>query len=334
MQARSTFYAIGGMIPPLVLQRTDSMQAAVTVCALLCLSTAVGGSLEWAVSLCSVCTSRPSDDFDGISERTPLKGSEQSHASSHLLGKISSSRQLESTELAALEELLVAQPHPATAAGESEHVEEVVHSVLSKIHHDPEGLSSESDGAAGSGRATDVTLTYATAPIVDTLTHPPTADRTARASGAEKEHNEIVADIVSSIALVPELGKNLLTVFIFLFCTFSASFVGWFPTFCAVKTSEGVNIDPGLVEHVVSTYFFFMSWGCVASIPCSVWIPNRSLLRFHLVLIAIGVCLLEVSLSDGIMKYPLLVASSIMGYGVSSIFALTMTMANDYGFTT
>jgi hypothetical protein len=377
MQSRSAFYAVGGMIPPLVLQRTESVERAACVCALLCLSSCVGGSVERLLAASAHCMpSQESDvrEADLISENTPLT---QDHSDSgSTFGTMTRARgnsnahdrTLESIELAALEELLSpscplqgsADGH-SHSGGRSSHVDDVVHSVLSRLQDSDAGTdiddmspshttrhtasrsrsnSHRSDSGSG-GTVGPVTLSFASASIVDALVHHPVSSAgTGSASDSyasdfpmDIEHEKIVTDIASSIALIPNNVKNMLTIFLFLFCTFSASFVGWFPTFCAVRSAEGESIPHGLAARTVSIYFFFMSWGCIASIPFTIWVPNRTMIRFHLALIAVGVALFQISVGDDIFVNLLYAASGIMGYGVSSIFPLTMTMANDYGFT-
>lgn len=334
MQCRSAFYAIGGMIPSLVLQHTGSVSAAVAICSLLCVSTCVGGSIERLVGITSWGRTlgvlhREGDFNEKVTETTSLLPKTGGDHACHVANIHPSDRKLESTELVVLEELLAGN---GQSNGCSDDVEMVVQSVLSKINE--ENAASTKLDAYRSEELKDVTLAFASAHIVDSLAHPSrTTDEKHMDVAAELSHQQIISDITASIALIPEDAKNILTLFIFLFCTFSASFVGWFPTFCAVKIDEGADISVGLAAKTVSIYFLFMSWGCIASIPFTIWVPNRTLLRFHLILITIGVVVFQISVTSEVLVYALYAASAIMGYGVSSIFPLTMTMANDYGFT-
>lgn len=178
------------------------------------------------------------------------------------------------------------------------------------------------------------TLAFATKPIVDTLSKVKEYNRNP--SGLTASQIAFIEDMAESIDLVPRVARILLAVMALLFYSLMQSFVGWLPAYFKLKEFPGSTQDWTFMgSQMVSVYFFFMFAGCLASIPCSVYISPTKLLRFHLTLILTGSVLLQFAVAavPSPLVTLLLLGSALMGYGISALFPLIVTVAGDYGFT-
>ena len=323
-------------MPPLV--GSGGISVPLTVSGLFCFSTILGGLIDIVYRY--LFASPPTKaHLDSISECSPLMARERARSrrssstlsSGEMLPTIAEDAmpaRFESDELSLLERIIEANnddtPFPTPELVQS--IGDIVTTVLDATPYC--NFTEEQRSNPQFEPNINKTLSYATQPIVDTIlcqndvapVDPPKPD--------------FVEAIKQSVDLVPPRAKFFLAVLSFLYCSIMTSIVGWFPTYFQLKAFQGDQWT-GMGAHIVSVYFVSMSIGCFASIPCSVWISITKLLRFHLSLIAIGGVLLQLAVLFGPvpMKSLLLCGAGFMGYGISAIFPLAVTMVNDYGFT-
>jgi hypothetical protein len=368
MQARSAFYSIGGMVAPMV-AGGGGLTKPLIVCALFCGSTVIGGCYDYLYTVMYSCTceeepgQHEEELYGTASESTPLtkmRASSRSRARSlsagtagansspasamssgrggglvsvtHALAVRSGERKLESDELAMLD-LIIESKHLDAEKGDGHApvVGDIVATVLDATPYCNITEAERNDPAFEPN--INKTLSYATRPVVRTLSKAPEYKQAS--SGLTAGQVNFVDDIVESIDLVPRRARILLAVMALLFYSLMQSFVGWLPSYFKLETFPG-GLDWSLMgTNMVSTYFFFMFSGCVASIPCSVYLSISKLMRFHLALLLLGGAALQLAVftrPEPIVSL-LLAAAALLGYGISAIFPLTVTLANEYGFT-
>ena len=329
MQARSAFYSIGGMVAPIVAGGGLSMP--LIICGLFCASTALGGSYDTIyTALCiTPCKIDEVVDNDTVTEITPLtrsggrnRGRSLSHSTAgeivasplsygvrgglvsvtHALSARSGEAKLESSELAMLD-LIIESKHldVEKGVGHAPVVDDIVTTVLDATPYCNITLVERNDPLFEPN--INKTLSYATKPIVRTLSR--AEEYKHSSSGLTPGQINFVEDMVESIDLVPRKARLMLACMALLFYSLMQSFVGWLPTYFKLKVFPGSD-DWGLMgPHMVSVYFFFMFVGCVASIPCSVYISISKMIKFHLGLLLLG----GLALQFAIFSQPAPVAS-------------------------
>lgn len=350
MQARSAFYSIGGMIPPM-LAAASGVRAPLIACTVLCMSTAFGGSFDAAVSYLwsrdnSMDAGNPSVVAVPSAESTPLVQSEarsrarrrtrsDSYSGDGLTapkGSMSSARNaseapLESEELTVLGLIIDSHQLGSDKSGEcTSVVENLVTTVLDATPYCNITDAERNDPAFEPN--INKTLSFASSKIVHTITR-------TDAIGMSPAQVSFVDDLKDSVVLVPRKARLLLALMALLFYSCMTSFVGWLPSYFKLKVFPDHNDWTMMGSQMVSTFFFFMTIGCLASIPCSVYVSITKMIRFHLALVSSGGILLQLAVV--VRPVPvtslLLIGAGFMGYGISAIFPLVVTVSNDYGFT-
>lgn len=354
MQARSAFYSFGGMIPPMV--SAHGVATPLLFCGALCFSTALGGSYDIFISMLFGYDDGADSKDGGVensrsTELSPLvrtRGRSRTRSRtrslspggefgtkvgginiSDALALRSTENQLESDELALLE-LIIESKHLDSdkSSGPTPVLDDLVTTVLDATPYC--NITDDQRNDPAFEPLINKTLSYASVKIVDTI-------QKADGDGGSLTANQanFVDDIKESIVLVPRKARILLALMALLFYSCMTSFVGWLPSYFKLKEfSDGSDWTP-MGTQMVSTFFFFMTAGCLASIPCSVYISISKMMRVHLALVSSGGVLLQVAIMLGPVPVPslLLIGAALMGYGISAIFPLVVTIANDYGFT-
>jgi MFS family permease len=355
MQAKSAFFAFGGLIPPLVGLTGISTPLAVT--GVLCMSAILGGGFDavytalfatTAAAAPTPSSSPPVKDVSGtvtMTEATPLisaRDRARSRASStsvptspgsgSFFTSMVAAVHLESDELAMLEYIIETNKNGDSTVespgANSVLVGDIVTTVLDATPYCD--ITEEERNDPAFQPFINKTLSFATQPIVSAITRENSC--TDRTLGARRASH--VDDMRESIALVPITSQYLLALLIFFNGCSISTFFGWFPTYFQLKDFQGAEWE-GMGTQIISTFFASMAVGCIVSIPFSVWVSITKLLRFHLAMLSCGGLMLQLAamVSAQPIKIMLLAGAAMMGYGISAVFPLAVTVVNDYGFT-
>lgn len=142
------------------------------------------------------------------------------------------------------------------------------------------------------------------------------------------------------IRLVPLSVRFLLTSMTFCFMGVYCSSNGWFPTYVTIAMSQdifnlplntSVQEEAAVGRLVTSLFYLSMTVGCGLSIPCTVYFSTTTMLRYHLCLVGASLVLLGCAPYNSLTL--LYLGAIFLGYGLSSLFPLILTIVNDYGLT-
>ena len=133
-----------------------------------------------------------------------------------------------------------------------------------------------------------------------------------------------------AVALIaaPTLPVRLvLAAFFFVYVGVECAFGAWISTY-SLRTGVTASVEDA--AFVASIYWAALTVGRVVAIPLAIKFSTTSMLRAQLVLSVIG-AILTATIAD--RSYSLVcAASAVLGYALSSIFPLAMTLVLDYGF--
>lgn len=337
MQARSAFYSFGGMIPPML--AAGGVKVPLMSCGLLCLSTVVGGSYDALVSIVYAYFDIKASDCNPSESTHLIRANVRCYTSSPCAsenlnsvatgcGKMGPNEtQLGSEELALLETIIDAQYIGIDQKNNCPPiVDNLVTTILDATPYCK--ITNEERNDPTFEPHINKTFSYASPKVVSTINMP-------NSINLSPGQITFLEDIRYSIALVPRTTRILLALMALLFYSCMTSFVGWLPSYFKLKVFPGNSDWTQMGTEMVSTFFLFMFAGCLSSIPCSVYISITKMIRFHLSLLSCGGILLQLAVIAGPepIRSVLLVSAACMGYGISAIFPLVVTVSNDYGFT-
>ena len=179
-------------------------------------------------------------------------------------------------------------------------------------------------------------------------------------TSAAKVHHPHVFK-TARVQLLPMSAKLCLSGMVLLQVGLAASIPGWTSMYITQNHIGSGTTSTGAV--VGSIYFFFLTMGAFLSIPLSVGFSTTTLLRMHLLMVSLGVCVIAISGVFGTLLlapvHPARISDqasdvrkaeeeegggmgvfvslcggyAVMGYGMSVIVPLCLTMVNDYGLT-
>jgi fucose permease len=130
----------------------------------------------------------------------------------------------------------------------------------------------------------------------------------------------------SAAVPVPASVRTLLTLFFFLYVGAESGYGGWVTTFVL---ESGTTADHAAAAYASAVFWALLTLGRAVAIPTAVFVTTTSALRGQLALSVLGAAL---TASIAKLTYPAaLGASAVLGYGLSSIFPLAMTLVADYG---
>ena len=93
----------------------------------------------------------------------------------------------------------------------------------------------------------------------------------------------------------------------------------------------GIADTDSKAAFLASVYWAAFAIGRIVAIPTAVVVSTTTMMRMHLGLSSIG-CILILSISSNSYSSAC-VASAALGYSISAIFPLAMTLATDYGYS-
>mmetsp|Transcript_23946 Transcript_23946/g.35150 ORF Transcript_23946/g.35150 Transcript_23946/m.35150 type:complete len:510 (-) Transcript_23946:110-1639(-) len=103
---------------------------------------------------------------------------------------------------------------------------------------------------------------------------------------------------------------------------------GWIPTYVL---ASGISTSSSEAAAAASVYYMSLFVGTLTSVLLSVFLPTTVMLRGQILCMVSGAATLL--LLPDFTLFSLAVATSLVGYGISSTFCLVMVLSNDYGFT-
>jgi hypothetical protein len=340
MQTRSAFFAFGGMIPPAVAAGGD-VTWPLLACGMFCFSVTVGGSVDRLYTLIFKVEELNPPPLDSIelpfTETTPLQLKRnysicQSQNSTELLAGRSPAEQLASDELAILEAIIDSNHLDVeqSTGTPPRSVDGIVTTVLDATPYCQ--ITDEERNDPFYRPNINRTLSFAPPSLFRTISN---ATEPMQGLMTISPANSILMEVVDSINFVPGKSAFLLAMMTCVYNSSMTTFLGWFPTYFQLGAfSDGTDWSQ-MGTQTVSTFFLFMAVGCLFSIPCSVFISTTKMLRAHIALMATGGVLLQLAVvfASVPVKVMLLMGAAFMGFGLSAILPLTVTIANDYGFT-
>ena len=95
--------------------------------------------------------------------------------------------------------------------------------------------------------------------------------------------------------------------------------------------TNGVTADRSKAAFLSSIFWAALAIGRIVAIPLAVFVTTTNMLRFQLLLSTIASILVLTIITESYMHA--CIASAALGYGLSSIFPLVMTLGQDYGVT-
>lgn len=127
--------------------------------------------------------------------------------------------------------------------------------------------------------------------------------------------------------ILPNSIRACLFCFYFIYVGLETGYGGWIPTYALEMSIAKNDAD---AAYLASIFFFSISAGRLAAIPlASIYTPNF-LLRIQLVIVIIAM-ILVVTIGTGAMGYSgLAIATAVLGYGVSCIFPLGLSVTQDF----
>jgi fucose permease len=118
-----------------------------------------------------------------------------------------------------------------------------------------------------------------------------------------------------------------LFLFYFIYVGLETGYGGWIPTY-AIERSIAKNDAEG--AYLASIFFFAISAGRLAAIPLASFYTPNFLLRVQLSIVIVGMVLV-VTIGTGQVGYSgLAIATAVLGYGVSCIFPLGLSVTQDF----
>lgn len=135
------------------------------------------------------------------------------------------------------------------------------------------------------------------------------------------------AKVGAEVKRVPLLPRCLITIFFFIYVGAECGYGGWVSTFAL----QAVACSEAQAAFAASIFWAALTAGRVVAIPQALFVSTTGMLRLQLGLSVLGAILTATIAQLGYAQ--LCVASAVLGYALSSIFPLAMTLAMDYGLT-
>lgn len=324
---------------PMVSKHGISMS--MLLCSLFCFSTVIGGTYYFVYETAFQYVRRKRTNSKEVHELAPLTSNhsdtnrKKPDSVADVVASSRSDSQMESEELAILEKIIDSKMMNLKSSGQVVpcETENIVLTVLDATPYC--NITEEQRNDPQYEPVINKTIAFASQPIAETVVK---GQKTPSTSNYDSNPDEtkLREEIAESILLVPSFVKVLLAVMAMLFYSCLQSFVGWLPSYFKLEQfPKGSGDWEYMGSQMVSVFFFFMFSGSVASIPCSVFVSTTRMMRVHLVLTVSGGIILELAVLiwNVPAKVLLLFGSASLGYGISAIFPLTVSLVNDYGFT-
>ena len=127
---------------------------------------------------------------------------------------------------------------------------------------------------------------------------------------------------------LPGLYKATITALFFVYVGAEASFGSWVSTYVL---QQGLTVDEDQAAFVAAYYWAFLTVGRVLSIVLAIYMTASTMLNIQLVLSVIA-GVLNVTIMSGSYNNAILCAC-MLGFALSSVFPLAMTVVGDYGYT-
>jgi hypothetical protein len=132
----------------------------------------------------------------------------------------------------------------------------------------------------------------------------------------------------SNILLLPMKLRLLFSLFYFIYVGIEMGFGGWIASYVILQDLTSSTSD---AAYITSIFYGFLALGRICAIPMAIFISTTTMLRIQLSLSVIcGIILLSLAHQS----YNLAVTcAALLGFSLSSLFPLVMTLVSDYGFT-
>ncbi|RYH31196.1 MFS transporter [archaeon] len=161
-----------------------------------------------------------------------------------------------------------------------------------------------------------------TPPCISVNQHTPLVDESASAAESIKDSSE-----VDSIKIAPYFLRFVVSLFFFLYVGVETGFAGWIPTYVLL---EDVTDSNSKAAYLSSIFWAFLTAGRVLAIFTALMISATTMIRLQLGMIMV-ICFLALFLLD--VNYTITAAMcGLLGFSLSSVFPVMMTLFGDYGF--
>lgn len=106
--------------------------------------------------------------------------------------------------------------------------------------------------------------------------------------------------------------------------------LGWIP---AYSLDTDVTDSDARAAYLSSIFFFGITAGRLLSVPTAMYVTPTIMMRFLLALVWLGVALFTTAtlFQDDTTYAGLVVSCAVLGLGISSIYPVGLTIAQDYG---
>lgn len=127
--------------------------------------------------------------------------------------------------------------------------------------------------------------------------------------------------------IAPLVLRLLVSFFFFTYVGVETGFAGWVPTYALV---EHVTESTSKAAYLSSTFWATLTTGRVLAVPAAIYLSASSMIRIQLFLI-VSTCFIALFTLD--ISYTVAcVVCGFMGFALSSIFPVMMTLFGDYGY--
>ena len=131
----------------------------------------------------------------------------------------------------------------------------------------------------------------------------------------------------ASLINVPILLKIVISLFYFIYVGTETGFSGWISIYAL---DEGITNSSSKAAYLSAMFWAAITVGRILAIPIAICFSATAMLRFQLVLSCIGSFAGIVFL--GVNYFDASVICTFMGFALSTMFPLMMTILSDYGF--
>lgn len=129
------------------------------------------------------------------------------------------------------------------------------------------------------------------------------------------------------LSVLPKALRLHITLFYLIYAGTEAAYAGWIPTFAL---RAGITSSVAQAAYLSSYFWFALTVGRVVAIPTAVYVSASGMYRFQAAFSLVSsiamVCFVGSSYGAAV------VISILMGFGLSSIYPLMMTLVADYGY--
>jgi hypothetical protein len=132
----------------------------------------------------------------------------------------------------------------------------------------------------------------------------------------------------SAPTLVPLSIKILITFFYFVYAGSETGYAGWISTFALL---ENVTADDSKAAYLSAYFWAALTVGRLLAIPSAIVFTATAMLRFQIALSLTSGILVVMFAHTSYMNACLV--SSLLGFALSSVYPLVMTIVADYGYS-